>query len=464
MASFRIDKITDRFSAGFLVIAILAAVSTLIVWTRRETTIEGLEFWVTSRPHYNSYKPVTDRWRETGEENVNLILLEGRALERRMMSSFFTGTPIAGMLEVTTGAAKKAWRGPLEAVGFTDLTDILHETGIYEQFNEPSFSGWTTRGRIFGLPHDVHPVLLTYRADVIEAAGIDVEELDTWDKFMEAMRPLVKDLNGDGRPDQYVLEMPESSAGILTPLIMQAGGDYFDENDKVTIDTDLNARVMCKFAVWAAAGPNKLTGDKDVGTGPGRKLQMDGYVLAWLTPDWRAGQERAYLGSLAGKVKLMPLPAWEEGGRRTTVMGGTMVGIPKSTSNLEEALRIAVKLYSDREITRQMFTITNIISPVKSLWDDPIYDEPDPFYSGQPNGRFFVDQAPHVPVRSASPFLELAGLEVGIAFGRLIKYAGSEKIHDAEALYPKARGLLAKAQKNVERQVNRNIFIVRNNP
>ena len=141
-----------------------------------------------------------------------------------------------------------------------------------------------------------------------------------------------------------------------------------------------------------------------------------------------------------------------------------MVGIPKSTSNLEEALRIAVKLYSDGDIARQMFEITNIISPVKAIWNDPFYDEPDPFYSGQPNGRLFIDQAPHVPVRSASPFLELAGLEVGIAYGRLIKYAGAEKIYDPEALYTKARELLAKAQENVERQVNRNIFIVRNNP
>ncbi|RKX33617.1 MAG: hypothetical protein DRP71_09800 [Verrucomicrobia bacterium] len=462
MAPFRIDKITDRFSPGFLVIAILATVSTIIVWMRPESTIEGLEFWVTSRPHYSSYKPVIDRWKATGEENVNLVLLEGRALERRMMSSFFTGTPIAEMLEVTTGAAKKAWRGPLEAVGFTDLTDILHEKGIYEQFNEPSFSGWTTRGRIFGLPHDVHPVLLTYRADLVEAAGIDVEELDTWDKFMEAMRPLVKDLNGDGRPDQYILEMAEASAGIITPLIMQAGGDYFDEDDRVSIDTELNARVLSKFAVWAAAGPNKLTADKTIGDGPGRKLQMDGYVLAWLTPDWRAGQERLYLGSLAGKLKLMPLPAWEEGGRRTTVMGGTMVGIPKSNPNPEDALRIAVSLYSDLEIARDMFAVTNIISPVKATWDDPFYDEPDPFYSGQPNGRLFINQAPHVPVRSASPFLELAGVEVGIAYGRLIKYAGAEKIYDPDVLYPKARELLGRAQKDVERQVNRNIFIDRN--
>ena len=189
---------------------------------------------------------------------------------------------------------------------------------------------------------------------------------------------------------------------------------------------------------------------------------MDGYVLAWLTPDWRAGQERLYLGSLAGKLKLMPLPAWEEGGRRTTVMGGTMVGIPKSNPNPEDALRIAVSLYSDLEIARDMFAFTNIISPVKATWDDPFYDKPDPFYSGQPNGRLFINQAPHVPVRSASPFLELAGVEVGIAYGRLIKYAGAEKIYDPDVLYPKARELLGRAQKDVERQVNRNVFIDRN--
>ncbi|MEZ5275720.1 MAG: extracellular solute-binding protein [Opitutaceae bacterium] len=459
MSAFKLDKITDRFSAGFIVIAVLAVVSTLIVLNRKGTEIEGMEFWVFADLHYNLYKPVTDHWRETGEENVTVLLLEGQALERRMMSSFFTGTPIADLLEVHTGIAKKAWRGPIEAVGFTDLTDILHETGLYEMFNEPSFSGWTAQGHIFGLPHDVHPVLLTYRSDIVEAAGINVDELDTWDKFMEAMRPLVKDLNGDGRPDQFVLEMPETNGGIIVPLIMQAGGDLFDTEGNITVDTELNARVLSKFAVWAAAGPGKLSADKTLNDGPGRKLQMDGYVLAWLTPDWRAGSEKAYMEVLSGKLKLMPLPAWEEGGRRTTVMGGTMIGIPKSNPHPDDALRVAVKLYSDREIARGLFRIANIISPVKTIWDDPIYDQPDPFYSNQPNGRLFVNQAPNVPIRSSSPFLELATDEVGIAFSRLIQHAGNAGITDPEALIPEAHRLLKIAHENVARQVDRDVFL-----
>lgn len=459
MAAFKLDKVLDRYSPGFLVILALAVVSTIIIWIRKDTDIEGMEFWVFADTHYDLYKPVTDRWRETGEENVTVTMLEGQALERRMMSSFFTGTPIADMLEVHTGIAKKAWRGPIDAVGYTDLTDILHETGLYEQFNEPSFSGWTTRGRIFGIPHDVHPCLLTYRADIVEAAGIDVTELDTWDKFMTAMAPLVKDLNGDGRPDQYVLEMPETNADIIAPIIMQAGGDLFDTDDNITIDTDLNAKVLSKFAIWAAPGPGKLSADKATGDGPGRKLQMDGYVLAWVTPDWRAGMERPLLEVLSGKLKLMPLPAWEEGGRRTTVMGGTMVSIPASNPDITDALRVAVKLYSDENIARQMFEITAIISPVKALWSSSFYDEPEPYYSNQPMGRLYVEQAPHVPIRASSPFLELAIEEVGFAFGRLIKFAGAQGITDENELHPEAHRLLAIAHANVARQVNRNVFI-----
>jgi arabinosaccharide transport system substrate-binding protein len=242
---------------------------------------------------------------------------------------------------------------------------------------------------------------------------------------------------------------------------MQAGGDLVDLNDNITVDTDLNARVLSKFAIWSAAGPGKLSAHKTLNDGPGRKLQMDGYVLAWLTPDWRAGSEKAYIEVLSGKLKLMPLPAWEEGGRRTTVIGGTMIGIPKANPNFAEALRVAVKLYSDRDIARDLFRMTNIISPVKAIWDDPVFDEPDPFYSGQPNGRLFVDQAPNVPVRSSSPFLEFASEEVAIAFNRLIKYAGDKGIRDPEALYPEARRLLGIAHKNVARQVDRNVFIDR---
>jgi arabinosaccharide transport system substrate-binding protein len=45
----------------------------------------------------------------------------------------------------------QAFKGPLEEVGFVDLTDLVQSEGIEAQINAPSFAPWTSRGRIFGL-------------------------------------------------------------------------------------------------------------------------------------------------------------------------------------------------------------------------------------------------------------------------------------------------------------------------
>ena len=93
----------------------------------------------------------------------------------------------------------------IEDVGFVDLTERLESEGLLETINRPSFAPWTSRGRIYGIPHDVHPMLLCYRADIIEGAGIDMSKIETWEDFARELRPLMHDLDGDGRPDRFLL-------------------------------------------------------------------------------------------------------------------------------------------------------------------------------------------------------------------------------------------------------------------
>ena len=47
-------------------------------------------------------------------------------------------------------------------------------------------SPWTKDGEIFGLPQDVHPVTITYRADLFAQAGVDLAAATTWSAFQEA--------------------------------------------------------------------------------------------------------------------------------------------------------------------------------------------------------------------------------------------------------------------------------------
>ena len=217
--------------------------------------------------------------------------------------------------------------------------------------------------------------------------------------------------------------------------------------------------MLAKLANWAAA-PGKLTGDLDLYSGAGHRLRAEGFVLSWIVPDWRSIQMEMFIGALAGKLKLMPLPAWEEGGRRTSCWGGTMLGFPKSAGNFDKNWEFAKRLYISRELAVRSWREFGVLTAVKEFWDDPVFDEPNAYYCNQPKGRLFIEQAGDVPVRSSSPFEPVALREVATALSTLIRYAHDNGIDEAEGLMGRAAELLAVAQGNVLRQMERNVFVM----
>jgi len=453
-----LTTIRSALSPGGWAIVILAALSTLLVLSRPDTRRSGLDMWVFARPHHEMYVPNVESWNASRDPDLNLYLLSLPALERRMSSGFLSDTPVADLIEADVRVASRAFTGPLEDVGFLDLTDRIRESGILEEINGPSFTPWTSRGRIFGLPHDVHPVMLAYRADLVEEAGIDVSGIETWDDFIGAMKPLMADADGDGRPDRYLLNVWETQIDTIEAFVLQAGGSYFDEHERVAIDSEVNARVISTIATWVA-GPNRIAVDAQEFTASGNRLKLEGFVVASIMPDWLGGVWKHDMGDLSGKVKLMPIPAWEEGGCRTTVWGGTMLGIARSTRDPEAAWELAKHLYLSEDLARQLYESNGIISPIRRLWAREFYDVPDEFFQGQAPGRMYIDLAPSVPHRTSSPFNQIAKERVRDALTRLRQYAEQEEMFTLEELLPEARRQLASAHEDIQLRVDRNVFL-----
>ncbi|MEM6256787.1 MAG: extracellular solute-binding protein [Planctomycetota bacterium] len=228
-----------------LLIAIASSVA-ITFWPDVES--EGLVFWTFAPHHARMYDEAVEEWnkysRKAETEAIQMFVLSMGALNRRTQSGMWAKTPTSDLVEIEQPSVARFMAGPVEEIGFYDLTDRLHSEGIYDQLNEPSFAPWSSRGRIFGLPHDVHPVLLCYRADLVEAAGINVSTIKTWDDFEKAMKPLVRDLNGDGDPDRYALGLWFTSAPDIETLLLQAGGGTFDERGNSIIGSDANAQVI----------------------------------------------------------------------------------------------------------------------------------------------------------------------------------------------------------------------------
>jgi arabinosaccharide transport system substrate-binding protein len=195
------QRLADFFSLttpAVWVLLVLSVGAASIVLPGLSEPKDGLKLWVFNKGHQEAYEPMIAAWnaeQATTDTRAETLLLHMTALERRLLSGFMSGTPLADLVETERSVGAKTFTGPLEDIGFVDITDRLREEGLMDALNAPSFAPWTSRGRIFGIPHDVHPMLLVYRADIVEEAGIDLSRVETWEEFFP----------GSARPEKHHL-------------------------------------------------------------------------------------------------------------------------------------------------------------------------------------------------------------------------------------------------------------------
>jgi arabinosaccharide transport system substrate-binding protein len=450
----------DFLSIGAWIILAGALLSSIVylIWRVPETS--GREFWIFNPPNADVYRGAADEWnaKHTAPADQMVVhIIQYQALERRLIAAFAADAPVADLVETESQAMARTFSAPLSDVGFVDLTDRLRSEGLFERINPPSFSMWTSRGRTFGLPHDVHPCLLGYRADIVEAAGIDMSQIETWDDFRRVLRPLIKDLDGDGRPDRYLLNFWENNFDMIEALMRQAGAEFFDDAGEPHLDTELNARTLSSLVSWIS-GPDRFCADAREFSAGGDRMRVEGTILASILPDWLAGTWKNFIPGLSGKVKIIKLPAWAPGGRRTSVAGGTCIAITKAAPDFERAWAMAKHLYLSPSVAEAHFRHTSIISPVKKFWELPVYHEPDAFFSGQKIGELYTSEAPNVPRRFSSPYLGVVRERMMSILVNLKANAVTSHRFDVDSQLPLARKLLHEAQVDIAERVARNVL------
>ena len=202
------------------------------------------------------------------------------------------------------------------------------------------------------------------------------------------------------------------------------------------------------------AGPGRI--GNDIG---GREIFTraveKGYLLSFVCPDWRSKGTETHVASMAGKMALMPLPAFEPGGRRTSTWGGTMLGITKKCQDKKLAFELARHLYLNPGDLAERFRDLNILPPLKDAWRLPAFHEPRPYWSNQPIGKLYAELAEQVPPQYTSPFIGLAKNKMGEVVSACAVYynARGEEGFDA---YVEAR--LKQAADYVRQQMRRNPF------
>jgi arabinosaccharide transport system substrate-binding protein len=407
-----------------------------------------------AKEHADAYKPAIAKFERDNNVKIQIQVVDKNVVNSRLQAAFQAGADVPDMVEILTGTMGTFTRGPLDDVGFLDLTERVKEAHLDQRLVQSRFRIWSSRGHIFALPHDVHPTGLIYLRDRVEELGIDVNKLTTWDEFTRIGREITRDLDGDGVPDRYMIDLPPDGSDALRLLLLQRGVGLFNEKEEVTFDDERSVDVVCWY-VRQIQGKNRIS----VTCGWGQTLSramIDGRCLFYMCPDWRTMQIQADIPSLAGKLAVMPLPAWEKGGIRTSTWGGTGLAITKQCKNPDLAWKLAMYLYYDADQLGPRFAATNILPPLKEAWSRPEFDQPKPFFSNQKLGRIYSALAPDVPAEVVTAHTSSTTAKLSEAFTNTSLYYQE---HGEDGLRDFARSELKRCADRAREIVRRNRFL-----
>ncbi|MBO2518415.1 MAG: hypothetical protein CW349_01765 [Firmicutes bacterium] len=132
----------------------------------------------------------------------------------------------------------------------TDLAPLISD----DLRNDVLPNFWETvsiDGAIYGVPYIVEPFIVLYNKDLFEQEGIEVDPSEpmTWDELRAIAKRLTKDLDGDGRIDQYGAGLPlRSPANRILNLSMAFDGQFFyQENGRWVLRVGENELALPKL-------------------------------------------------------------------------------------------------------------------------------------------------------------------------------------------------------------------------
>jgi arabinosaccharide transport system substrate-binding protein len=451
------------FSLGrpMLMLALLAGAGGVAVLTRPVTAARDLTVWVYSDDEARTFRDappggdsLVEQFRRRSGKSVGVELIAQRALDARLISSFLArgakGSSGPDLVEIDLASIGKYFRPPVNEVGLLPLNDFLALSEFKDKIVPARLAPWSRHGLIFGIPRDVHPVTLTYRKDLFDEAGVDLSSAATWAEFAEMGLQYQKYWAAHGYPRRRAMELYTTQSEELLLMLLQRRINIVDDQNQVHLADPLVAQTLAFYAMLAA-GERAISADTIPSTNFAYRDLADGAIGAMITPDWRVGYLKQYAPELAGKLRMMALPVFDESDAPTSTWGGTMMGIPRSAKNPAQSWKLLEYLCLSPEGLAARHRYSDIIPPVRERWGDAMYQDGDAFFGGQRVDQLYISLAGRMPPRYMTPFSITAQTALSVMLNRAVAYAGE---HGDEGLLEACQGWLTDAANELKQWVH----------
>lgn len=301
------------------------------------------------------------------------------------------GAIAGGGLPDVTAIENSHLRQFVELGIFHDITDRAE--AYVPLMNEFKWLEADMDGRTYAMPWDSGPVVLYYRRDVFDEAGVNAEDIQTWEDYYQAAQVIMEET---GVP-MWQQATARNNARLFEILMWQRGLGYIDPADgSVILDQEAGVLEILEFMgrfwqedlyvdaeEWTDSWYRNFA-EGTVATHPGA-VWMGTFFKDWMAPE------------AAGNWGVIRLPMWEEGGSQASNDGGSSLAVLE-TSTQKDAAWAYVEFHlgrTDSQLT--MYLETDIFPSLETTYDDPVFNEADPYYGEQVVRQIFAEVVQEIP-------------------------------------------------------------------
>ena len=295
---------------------------------------------------------------------------------------------------------------------FTDLTD----SGIdFSQFSEAKVAYSTVDGKNLGIPFDNGAVINAIRTDLIEQAGLTLEDFTdiTWSQYMELAKQV---LDATGVP---MLTAQAGSPDLIMEMLQSCGASLFNEDGSVNIvGNDALKECMEIYAQMVADGTLVEVTDWDqyiasLNNGTAASALNGCWIMASITP-----QE-----DQSGKWQITNMPRLERQDNATNYSnnGGSSWVISSNSANTDLAIDFMNSTFAGSTELYDDLIQKGALATWAPAGDSEAYAQPVEFFANQEVYALIVDYATKTPSNITGPFYYDARDAVGVALSNIIQ-------------------------------------------
>lgn len=360
---------------------------------------KSLEFWGFDEGRVNFAKAAyqSDEFKNKhGDVKINFRILPYEQMHDKLLTTLVSGqgAPDIADIEISRfGQFIKGDRIPLvglkERIG-GELDNVYAPAAV-----DP----WSWQGEIYGVGNELNTVVMAYRRDVLEGAGIKLP-FETWDDAIAAGKEV-------STGERKLFSVHDLSFGDHYMLMQHAGTTYFDENGDYNGDDPRSIEAM-QFAhdlVYEHGVADIAPAEANDNWAPPQYLaayRAERFLATW-GPPWHLSYFLDQVPDQSGKWDVQALPEGLGDSKPTANYGGTGMAITEQSGNPDASWDLVRIANLTKGGVLADFKMRTAYPAYKPAYEDPALAKPNEYFGGTKIGQLYASIADALPPFRQSP-------------------------------------------------------------